>query len=305
MRADAASPDFDEFSLLEDYARYEGLPWRGRPQVERRFVDVGGGQLLSALCWGDGDPQLVFLHGGGQNAHTWDSVVMALGRPAVAIDLPGHGHSSWRDDRDYWPWANAEAVATAMQRLAPSPRAVVGMSLGGLTTIRLAAEHRDLVERAVIVDVTPGVGQNLPGMTDEQRGSTQLTRGPRTFASFEDLVDATAKASGRDAEGAWRGARLNARPMEDGSWGWRYDQLRRPDDGPVDFVALWDDVSRIDRPLMLVRGGVSAHVQDGDVEEFRRRQAGLRVEVVDGAGHSVQGAKPLVLAALVDDFVFA
>jgi pimeloyl-ACP methyl ester carboxylesterase len=305
MRADAASHDFDEFSLLEDYARYEGLPWRGRPKVERRFVDVGGGQQVSAICWGDGDPELVFLHGGGQNAHTWDSVAMALGRPIVAFDLPGHGHSSWREDRDYWPWSNADAIATAMRQLAPRPRAVVGMSLGGLTTIRLAAAHRELVPRAVIVDVTPGVGQNLPGMTDEQRGSTQLTRGPRTFESFEALVDATAKASGRDAEGAWRGARLNAQPLDDGTWGWRYDQLRGPGDAPVDFVALWDDVSVTEQPLMLVRGGLSAHVQGADVEEFRRRRPGLRVEIVDGAGHSVQGAKPLVLAALVNDFVFA
>ncbi len=35
----------------------------------------------------------MLLHGGAQNAHTWDTVALALGRPLVAIDLPGHGHS--------------------------------------------------------------------------------------------------------------------------------------------------------------------------------------------------------------------
>ena len=67
----------------------------------------------SAIVWGDGDPEVVFLHGGGQNAHTWDSVVLALGRPALAIDLPGHGRSDRRDDRNYSPWHNAVAVAAA------------------------------------------------------------------------------------------------------------------------------------------------------------------------------------------------
>ena len=41
----------------------------------------------------------VLLHGGSQNAHTWDTVAMALDRPLVAIDLPGHGHSDGPGDR--------------------------------------------------------------------------------------------------------------------------------------------------------------------------------------------------------------
>jgi pimeloyl-ACP methyl ester carboxylesterase len=44
---------------------------------------------------------------------------------------------------------------------------------------------------------------------------------------------------------------------------------------------------------------VSPVVDDDDVAEARRRQPTLRVEVVDGAGHSVQGDRPLELATLV------
>ena len=40
-------------------------------------------------------------------------------------------------------------------------------------------------------------------------------------------------------------------------------------------------------------------VDDDDVAEARRRQPGIRVEVVDGAGHSIQGDRPLELAAIV------
>ena len=66
------------------------------------------GTNLSALVWGDADPELVLIHGGAQNAHTWDTVALALGRPALAIDLPGHGHSGWRDDGLYTPQNLAE-----------------------------------------------------------------------------------------------------------------------------------------------------------------------------------------------------
>ena len=63
---------------------------------------------VSALAWGEGAPEIVLLHGGAQNAHTWDTVALALDRPLLAIDLPGHGHSSHRDDHMYWPSENAD-----------------------------------------------------------------------------------------------------------------------------------------------------------------------------------------------------
>jgi pimeloyl-ACP methyl ester carboxylesterase len=40
-------------------------------------------------------------------------------------------------------------------------------------------------------------------------------------------------------------------------------------------------------------------VSDGDVAELRRRRPDAIVEVVEGAGHSVQGDRPLELAALI------
>ena len=61
-------------------------------------------------------PRIIFLHGGGQNAHTWDTVIVGLGEPALAVDLPGHGHSGWREDGDYSPQNNAAALAPVLQR---------------------------------------------------------------------------------------------------------------------------------------------------------------------------------------------
>src|SRR5213082_901666 len=86
--------DYDEFGLFAENASEVGLAYDEPPKVRRVDVPVDdGGRTVSALVWGSAPPELVLIHGGAQNAHTWDTVALALGRPLVAIDLPGHGHS--------------------------------------------------------------------------------------------------------------------------------------------------------------------------------------------------------------------
>src|SRR6478609_4048299 len=124
-------PD-DEFALLPENAAQIGAA--SIPPVTR--IDAG---RVSFLKWGTASPQVVFLHGGGQNAHTWDTVILGLDVPALAIDLPGHGRSAWREDGDYGPKLGAEAIIPILREHAPDARLVVGMSLGGLTALRIAA----------------------------------------------------------------------------------------------------------------------------------------------------------------------
>jgi len=270
------------------------------PPVER--IDSGA---ISALKWGTDSPQVIFLHGGGQNAHTWDLVALELDRPAIAIDLPGHGHSSWRDDRDYSPVRNAVAVATVIEQLAPHAAGVVGMSLGGATTIRLAATRPDLVRRAVLVDVTPGSARAATRMTREQRGATALIGGPRSFASLTEMTELAVRASpGRPASAVRRGVLHNARQLPDGTWTWRYDQLgTQAVTAQPQFESLWDDLAALTRPTLLVRGGDSAFVTAEDQAEAIRRLPAIRVEVVPGSGHAVQSDRPKALADLIREFL--
>ena len=305
MKDDDAA-NYDEFGMLEQYARHEGIAWRGRPRVERRAVTVGPQQRISALIWGSDEPEFVLLHGSGQNAHTWDSVAMALDRPLVAFDLPGHGHSDWREDGNYRPAANAEAIALAMPQLAPSPKLIAGMSLGGLTLIRLAASHPELVPRAVVVDITPGTAARHATMTTEQRGAGALMHETPVYDSFDQMLQAAAAAiPGRPIESLRPGVLHNSRRLQDGRWAWRYDRLHREGNPPADLTGLWDDLSASAAPIMLVRGGNSAHVHNDDRDEFLRRRPDARVELLEGAGHSVQSDSPLRLAELIRDFLAA
>ncbi len=310
LRDTLDSDDYDEFGLLHENAAEWDIPFESQPVVSRQTFVLPSGRNLSYLRWGQGEPELVFLHGGAQNAHTWDTVMLALGRPAVAVDLPGHGHSDRRPDRDYGPWQNADAVATLMASVMPTARCVIGMSLGGATTIRLAAQRPDLCRRAVFVDVTPQVNDSTRQLTTAERGTVSLIAGPPVYDSFDEMADAAVALSPhRAASGVRRGVRHNAYRLDDGRWTWRYDLFGAPSGDPgggppswVDFTPLWGDVSAITVPSLLVRGVLSPFVRDHDAAEMQRRLPTLEVVLVEGAGHAVQSDQPLVLADLIRSF---
>jgi len=297
---------YDEFSMFRDNASEVGLPYDGPPVVRRVTAELDDGRDLSALVWGEGDPDMVLIHGGAQNAHTWDTVALALGRPLVAIDLPGHGHSGPPKAGAANVEQNALDVASAIRMLAPEAPAIVGMSLGGLTSMMIAGQAPDLVPRLALIDITPGVNR------DKAAAIAAFVNGPESFDSFEALLERTMEHNPTRTESSLRrGILHNAEQRPDGSWVWRHARHRVFDEKAGeqnrDHSGLWNVVSDLGErqvPTMLVRGmRKQSVVDDTDEAEFIERHPASRIEHVIEAGHSVQGDQPLELAALLDDFI--
>ena len=294
---------YDEFSLFhENISEYE-LNVSTQPVVTRVNTQLPDGRTVSAVEWGSAEPCLVFVHGSGQNAHTWDTVALALGLPALAIDLPGHGHSSWRDDATYSPQGMAEDLAVVIREHAPHARAIIGMSLGGLTCLALANAHPDLVAHLVLVDITPGV------TSKKAKAVLDFINGPQSFSSFDELFARTKEHNPTRSEASLRrGILHNAQQHDDGTWQWRYDrrgQTETAGSAPgheAPRSPMWEMISRWQKPLLMVRGGISPVVDDDDVAELVSRCPHAEVIVVDGAGHSVQGDRPVELANVLRRF---
>lgn len=294
---------YDEFSLFhENISEYE-LNVSTQPVVTRVNTQLPDGRTVSAVKWGSAEPCLVLVHGSGQNAHTWDTVALALGLPALAIDLPGHGHSSWRDDATYSPQGMAEDLAVVIREHAPHARAIIGMSLGGLTCLALANAHPDLVAHLVLVDITPGV------TSKKAKAVLDFINGPQSFSSFDELFARTKEHNPTRSEASLRrGILHNAQQHDDGTWQWRYDrrgQTETAGSAPgheAPRSPMWEMISRWQKPLLMVRGGISPVVDDDDVAELVSRCPHAEVIVVDGAGHSVQGDRPVELANVLRRF---
>ena len=289
--------DPEEFSFLSDQAAALGVPV---PRAARVDVALADGAAISAVSLGDAAPRVVLLHGAGLNAHTWDATALSLGEPTLAIDLPGHGDSSWRDDADYSPRTNAAAVVPMIEAHAQAPVVLVGQSLGGLTAAAIAAARPDVVSHLVLVDITPEIAQAGPA---QLRAFYERLE----FASRDELLDyALSFGLGGEREQARRGVHLNSRVREDGVVEWKHHfarlagQALAPDASgtrTIDPSTGWADIEGTTAPLTLVRG-TEGFVDDAAAEIFRSHAPQARVLTLT-APHNVQEVAPRELADII------
>jgi pimeloyl-ACP methyl ester carboxylesterase len=295
-----------EFQYLPLQAQTLGVPV---PAVERLSLVLPDGRILSALRFGDGAPVVTLLHGAGLNAHTWDTMTLGLAVPTLAIDLPGHGDSSWRDDAVYTARTLAADIAFALNKWTSAPQMLVGQSLGGLTAAAVAATHPELVREVIVVDITPGI--DTSGAPSALRA---FYEGPTDFATRDELVErAMALGFGSTRDATERGVFLNTRVREDGRVEWKHHfahlaatALAAPASAATSTVldaTGWDDLAAIAAPLTLVRAA-RGFVSETNGDEFQRRIPHADVVVLD-ATHNVQETAPHELAALIQSAIDA
>jgi pimeloyl-ACP methyl ester carboxylesterase len=258
-----------------------------------------GGVRLRADGFGDPTaPPVVLLHGGGQTRHAWGTTPQALadrGWYAVRVDLRGHGESAWPDDADYRLEAFAGDVETIARGL-PSPPAIVGASLGGLSAMIAIGESDEQFARAlVLVDVGPTIEP-----AGVERISTFMSQNlEEGFGSLEEVADAVAAYNPhRPRPDDLSGLKKNVRQREDGRWVWHWDprfmsgKLGDADETRATVATpdrLREAVRHLDLPVLLVRGRMSDLLSEEGAQELLALAPHAEYTDVAGAGHMVAG----------------
>ena len=115
------------------------------------FVTVPGARL-QYLDWGSTGPNLILIHGMGDNPHAFDDLVPALGGQfrVLAYARRGHGRSTKNGPFDT---ATLTAdLAALMDSLKIAKAHLAGWSMGGNEVTGMAGAHPDRVDRIVYFD---------------------------------------------------------------------------------------------------------------------------------------------------------
>jgi len=253
------------------------------------------GLCLAADRWGEGDNTVLLFHGGGQTRHAWGGAAERLaqaGWTAYTIDQRGHGESDWSAEGHYEIGRFAEDVR-GICRGFPRPPAVVGASLGGISSLIAQGECSEVILSVlVLVDITPRVEK--AGV--ERIINFMAARAETGFATLEECADYVAsylphRKRPKDLSGLMK----NLRQRDDGRYYWHWDprfvtdaDRRMEDRDPERMIAA---AKRLACPVMLVRGGSSDLVSEEVAREFLEIVPQAEFADVAGAGHMVAGDK--------------
>ena len=236
---------------------------------------------LARLEWGEeGAPALVCLHGVTSHARHFAKLAERLASRfhVVALDLRGHGQSTWEP-----PWNVEQHVADVLEAAPAGRCAWLGHSFGGRIAYEVAAAEPERVGRLVLLDpairIPPHVGL----------AAAENARPDRSYVSFDEGIDRRYEESALTTaprELVEEELRHHLLPDEDGRWRYRYCQSA--------VVAAYGEMTRappsFDRvriPTLLVLGATSYLPYDellgahsaalGDLLEVARIRAGHTV----------------------------
>ncbi len=146
-------------------------------QADELRVPVGPG-AMHVERFGHGGTAVILIHGFGTSSFLWRNVAPAItdaGHTAYAVDLFGHGESDRPYDADFGIAAQAEYLDAAMTALRVARGVLVGVDIGAVIALRLAATRPERVEKLLLIN--PPAFDEMPA-----RDITQMQRSTAKFA---------------------------------------------------------------------------------------------------------------------------
>jgi len=257
---------------------------------------------LHEHAWGpDEAPPVVCLHGVCAHGLRFRRLAeeRLAGRFRVrALDLRGHGRSSWDA-----PWTMEAHVGDLLDTVA-EPAVWVGHSFGGRLVVELTAREPGLVDRAILLDPAIWVPPDVAaGIAEEELRE-------RSFASAEEAIETKLAGSGLGTlahvprEFLEEEMREHLVESPDGRLRYRYSQeavaaaYHEMAKQPPPYAAL-------DVPTLLVVASHAKLVSAGELELYRAALGDrLEVVVVPG-GHVVLWDAYEETAAAIEAFLGA
>lgn len=243
----------------------------------------------------DGDatlPAIVLLHGLFGSKTNFNSLAKAMvqrtGRRVLTVDARNHGDSPHSPDASY------EAMSQDLQGLLPqlglSPCVLVGHSMGGKTAMLLALQRPDVVERLVVVDISP-VGTTPGSYLGNFIAAMKAVDIPEKIPHSRARKLADEQLSSVVKEASIRQFLLTNLVEVNGRFSWRVnlDALA----GQLDKILTFpQQLESYPAPTLFLLGGNSPYVPPSHHSAIKQLFPQTQIQTVPDAGHWVHSDKP-------------
>jgi pimeloyl-ACP methyl ester carboxylesterase len=250
---------------------------------------------------GDSGSPVVFLHGLFGQGRNFTGIAKALqpDHTSLLVDLPNHGKSGWTERFDYAHTADVVAHELAADFAAKGPVAVVGHSMGGKVAMALALRHPDLVERLVVVDISPVDSADMSEFEHllSALAGLDLAELSRRGEADEQLTELIRSPQVR----GFLLQNLREHPEEGWRWQANLELLRR--ELPVIGGFLDHTGDPYDGPTLWVGGDRSPYIQPEHADVMRQLFPRTRQVTVKGAGHWVHSEQPEAFVSVLRVFL--
>jgi pimeloyl-ACP methyl ester carboxylesterase len=269
--------------------------------LEERFAEVRGCRLRY-LVGGVGEP-LMLVHGLGGGAANWLALAPLLlpDRRLLVPELPGHGGSA---PLPAAPSLNvyADRLGLLLEHEAMAPAAVVGHSLGGAISLRLAIRRPGVVSSLVLAGaagISSGARSVRYALT-----ITGIVKPGRRIAPYRRRISRSDRLK-RLVFGRW-GASDPAALPPDLVEAFLAGPARHTDTVSAATALVRDDprtdLDRVQCPSLVLWGARDNQLPVGDAFDYARRlQARLRV--IADCGHLLIAERPEACADAISEFL--
>jgi pimeloyl-ACP methyl ester carboxylesterase len=244
----------------------------------------------------------LLIHGFGDGGYVWADLCSALpsGYRALAVDLRGHGLSTWSVDGRYDIERHIADVLQVLDRIESRRVILIGHSLGGEIALRITARRRDRIEALALIDFGPDHGSGVIRVHSDLDQSFRLYSDPDDYVRWVANLRPLASLPTLQF---WSSCALS--PASEGGYRLRIDPaLIAPDNLPiVQRDLLWSLLRRLTVPTLVVRGAGSAVLPRRVAEQMAMELPNGVLRVVGRAGHAVMLDNPEAFKRVVGLFL--
>lgn len=262
-----------------------------------RKVAIGGQRLHVEDTGGDGPP-VVFSHGLLLSARLWDAQVEALRDRyrCIAYDHRGQGLSDVPSERSISMDTCAADAEALVKALGATPCHFVGLSMGGMVGLRLAARRPEILRSLTLIETSadPEPEENV----GRYRLLNLVARfiGPWAVAGKVMRI-LFGRTFNTDPARAEERARWTARVAGNRRSVWRAVN------GVIERPSIHGELAAVRLPTLVMVGEEDVATVPAKAERIAAAIAGARLLRIPRAGHSSPVEEPGAVTAALRDFL--